>query len=259
MTVTSPPVLPGARDARDPARALKRGPSRVPREQVAATQRDRLYDGLVRTVAELGYTSATVSDICRASGVTRPAFYEHFPSKEKAFLDAYRHGQTVLVRMMEEAYTGPHRSWSDACRATLKVLLDVLAGVPAFATAAFVEIESVGSGAREARSALLERFAGFFRAAPPTPPGVDRAELVATVVGGVYTTLHRHVAAGRVAELPNLLPSMVYFAVAPFAGPDEALRAQRSAAGAAGPKAVAPCAPEFRAPALPGGDRLQNP
>src|ERR1051326_3802095 len=117
--------LPGARDARDPERAIKRGPSRVPREQVVATQRDRLYDGLVRTVAELGYSNATVSDICRASGVTRPAFYEHFPSKEQAYVDAYQHGTAVLFRMMEEAYIGPNHSWSDAASAAIKVLLEV--------------------------------------------------------------------------------------------------------------------------------------
>ena len=98
--------LPGARDARDPERAIKRGPSRVPREQVVATQRDRLYDGLVRTVAEHGYANASVSDICRASGVTRPAFYEHFESKQGAFLAAYRHGTDVLFAMLRRSFLG---------------------------------------------------------------------------------------------------------------------------------------------------------
>src|SRR3954471_17834875 len=97
---------PGARDARDPQRAIKRGPSRVAREQVAATQRDRLDDGLVRTVAEHGYANASVSDICRASGVTRPAFYEHFESKQGAFLAAYRHGTDVLFAMLRNAFLG---------------------------------------------------------------------------------------------------------------------------------------------------------
>ena len=97
--------LPGARSPRDPQRAIKRGPSRVPREQVAATQRDRLYDGLVRTVAERGYANASVSDICRASGVTRPAFYEHFESKQGAFLAAYRHGTDVLFAMLRHAFS----------------------------------------------------------------------------------------------------------------------------------------------------------
>jgi AcrR family transcriptional regulator len=85
-------ALPGARAGRDPARAIKRGPSRVPPEVVAATQRDRLFDGLVHTVAQKGYVDARVSDICQAAGVTRPVFYALFAGKEDAFLATYRHG-----------------------------------------------------------------------------------------------------------------------------------------------------------------------
>src|SRR5215469_16393082 len=87
--ITADAILPGARDGRDPSRAIKRGPSRVPAEIVAATQRDRLYDAIARTVADHGYPNATVTDICRAAGVTRPAFYVHFDSKQGAYLATY--------------------------------------------------------------------------------------------------------------------------------------------------------------------------
>ena len=60
--------LPGARPGRDPDRAIKRGPRRVSAEAVAATQRDRLFDGLVHEVATKGYDNARVSDICHAAG-----------------------------------------------------------------------------------------------------------------------------------------------------------------------------------------------
>ena len=98
--------LPGARAGRDPARAIKRGPSRVAPEVVAATQRDRLFDGLVHTVARKGYTDARVSDICQAAGVTRPSFYALFAGKEDAFLATYRHGTAVLTEVMDQAYAG---------------------------------------------------------------------------------------------------------------------------------------------------------
>src|SRR6476620_6528311 len=101
MTATALPPLPGARTGRDPARAIKRGPSRVPPEVVAATQRDRLFDALVHTVAQKGFANARVSDICQAAGVTRPAFYALFNGKEDAFLATYRHGTDVLLRLME--------------------------------------------------------------------------------------------------------------------------------------------------------------
>jgi AcrR family transcriptional regulator len=226
--------LPGARSPRDPQRAIKRGPSRVPREQVAATQRDRLYDGLVRTVAERGYANASVSDICRASGVTRPAFYEHFESKQGAFLAAYRHGTDVLFAMLRQAFSG---------------VVDVLASVPAFATAAIVEIDAVGPEGRLARREQLRDFEAFFALAPATPPSVDRTELVNAVVAGAYGTLYRYIAEGRAAELPNLLSGLAYFVIAPFAGPEIAEKAARAAL-ADHPRSVAPCVPAQAEPGV---------
>jgi AcrR family transcriptional regulator len=215
--------LPGARLGRDPARQIKRGPSRLPPEVVAATQRDRLYDGLVHTVAEKGYPNARVSDICLAAGVTRPAFYALFEGKEDAFLATYRHGTAVLLHIMEGAhYAAP--DWRTASRDTLRVLLDVLASVPAFARMAVVEIDAVGPAARRERDLLLGRFDQFFAGAPLGPALHRPAELVGSVVGGIYTTIYRYVASGRVAELPVLLPVLTYFTMVPFLGAEEAAR-----------------------------------
>ncbi|BCY13107.1 TetR/AcrR family transcriptional regulator [Actinoplanes sp. L3-i22] len=231
-SVISP--LPGARPGRDPARAIKRGPRSMTPEAVAATQRERLYDALVHTVAEKGYVNARVSDICTAAGVTRPAFYALFAGKEDAFLDTYRHGTQVVLRMMDDAYAAAG-DWRAGARAALKVLLDVLTSVPAFATMAIVEIDAAGPLARSDRTELLGRFARFFAEAPDVPEG-----LVDTVVGGVYSTIYGHVSAGRVAELPQLLPMLSYFMMAPFVGRDAA--ATELSAQAGGARVVAPCA-----------------
>lgn len=252
--------LPGARHGRDPARAIKRGPSRVPPEQVAATQRDRLYDGLVHAVAEHGYANATVSDICRAAGVTRPAFYVHFDGKEDAFLATYRHGTRVMFQLMEFEHE-QGRSWAEGTVGSLRVLLDVLASVPTFATMAIVEIEAVGPAARREREELLRRFAGFFDAAPApagpaaAPSPVEPAMLFELLVGGVYAAIYRQVAAGRSAALPELLPDLVYFVLAPFLG-GEAAAAAAAGPGPAGQRVVAPCAttdPPGADPPVDGG------
>lgn len=252
--------LPGARSPRDPQRAIKRGPSRVPREQVAATQRDRLYDGLVRTVAERGYANASVSDICRVSGVTRPAFYEHFESKQGAFLAAYRHGTDVLFAMLRQAFSevvegeaaepgADVETWTRATCAVLAVLLDVLASVPAFATAAIVEIDAVGPEGRLARRERLRDFEAFFALAPATPSSVDRTELVNAVVAGAYGTLHRYIAEGRAAELPSLLCPLGYFVLTPFTGREIAEKAAHAAL-ADHPRSVAPCVPAQAEPGV---------
>jgi len=238
-TINESVPLPGARAGRDPQRAIKRGPSRVPPEVVAATQRDRLFDGLVHTVAAKGYANARVSDICQAAGVTRPAFYALFDGKDEAFLLTYRHGTGVLLKLMEQAYGDARTTgdWRRATRAALRVLLDVLAGVPAFATMAIVEIEAVGPAARAERNALLRRFDQFFAEAPgPALPG----ELVGAIVGGIYATIYRYVASGRVTELPDLLPVVSYFTMVPFLGREEAAR-ELVTPPPEGPPATAPC------------------
>lgn len=248
-------TLPGARPGRDPERVIKRGPSRIPPEVVAATQRERLFDGLVHTVAEKGYANARVTDICQAAGVSRPAFYALFHGKEDAFLATYRHGTGVLVRLMDAAYA-EGGDWRGGVRGAVRVVLEVLAAVPAFATMAIVEIDSVGATARRDRERLLRRFDRFFEEAPSPATTADsdtpatREDLVSAVVGGVYATIHRYVAAGRVTELPELLPLLTYFVLAPFIGRDgatreaatarEAVLARRRSTGA-GAESSAPC------------------
>jgi AcrR family transcriptional regulator len=222
-----PAAVPGARAGRDPARAIRRGPSRLPREVVAATQRDRLYDGLVHTVAAKGYGSARISDICLAAGVTRPAFYALFAGKEEAFLATYRHGTTVLLEVMDQAYQAAP-DWRAGLREVLRILLDVLTAVPAFARMAIVEIDAAGPAAWAARDRVLDGFGRFFEgapelpAAPPEIAGQLRREVIDAVVGGAYSTIRRYVADRRTDDLATLLPSLSYFLMAPFAGREAA-------------------------------------
>lgn len=243
-----PYSLPGARDGRDPARAIKRGPSRLPAEYVAATQRDRLFDAMARTVAEQGYANATVTDICRAAGVTRPAFYVHFDSKQGAFLATYRHGTEVLFRMMEHAHEQAP-DWPAAAEASLRVLLEVLAGAPTFATMAIVEIDAVGAEARLERERLLRRFRLLFGGAPRPAGPVAEQELVDTVVGGVYNAIYRAIAEQRTDRLPDLLPTLTYFVTAPFLGTVRAEPAAPARPAVRRP-ATGPGAPVFRAAEL---------
>lgn len=222
-------LLPGAREGRDPARAIKRGPSNRTPESVAATQRERLYDGLVHTVAAKGYEGARITDICRAAAITRPVFYELFHGKEDAFLATYRHGTGVLLSLMRQSYRKaldtapePGERWPLGVSRGLATLLDVLAQVPVFATMALVEIDAAGPRARAERAALLRRFREFFAEAPVPPPPGDPAQLRSAVIGGVYTTLHAHVASGRTAELPAQRRSLAYAVLAPYLGPQAA-------------------------------------
>lgn len=209
-------LLPGSRPGRDPERSIPRGPRRASPEAVAATQRDRLLDGLVRTVADKGFARARVSDICQAAGVTRPVFYELFDGKEDAFVVAHRHGTDQLLAAMDTAF-GAAADWPSAVRSGLAAMLAILASAPAFAVTAVVEADAAGPAGRGERDRLLARFHRFFVGAPDEVP-FPRDELIATVVGGAYTALHRWVAEGRARELPALLPTLTYYTLSPFIG-----------------------------------------
>ncbi|WP_406445313.1 TetR/AcrR family transcriptional regulator [Streptomyces sp. NBC_00631] len=220
-SVPPPLVLPGTRTGRDPERSLRRGPRRTSPEAVAANQRDRLLDGFVRTVAQVGYAGTRVSDICQAAGVTRPVFYELFRGKEDAFLAAYHHGTSLVFAAMEEA-RAQARDWPGQVRAGLGALLVILAEAPAFAAMAIVEIDAVGPAGREARERLLTRFRDYFTDLPDLELPVPEEELVDTVVGGVYSAIYRCIATGRTVELPALLPGLAFSVLAPFLGPERA-------------------------------------
>jgi AcrR family transcriptional regulator len=68
---------------------LPKGPHGLTREQVQASQRQRILDAVLDVVGERGYSAATVADITTAAGISRTTFYEQFGSKEDAFLAAY--------------------------------------------------------------------------------------------------------------------------------------------------------------------------
>lgn len=46
------------------------------------TARDRLLEAAVKLVRTNGYSATSVDDLCREAGVTKGAFFHHFPTKE---------------------------------------------------------------------------------------------------------------------------------------------------------------------------------
>jgi AcrR family transcriptional regulator len=163
-------------------RSLPRGPHRLAREEVLASQRGRLLDAMAEVVAERGYGAATVADVIEHAGVSRKTFYEHFSSKEDCFLAAYDTGVEVLMATM--------RDGADPIGA----YLTTLSTEPAFARTFLIEIGAAGPRAIARRQEVHEAFAAMIS---------DRPEALA-VVGALNETVTKEVAAGRTADLPRL-------------------------------------------------------
>jgi AcrR family transcriptional regulator len=75
--------------------------NRMPQQRAEET-RSRILDAAVRKFANAGYDSASVDDICAEAGVSKGAFYHHFPSKQAVFL-ALMQGWLGMIDMSMEA------------------------------------------------------------------------------------------------------------------------------------------------------------
>ncbi|MBF6545523.1 TetR/AcrR family transcriptional regulator [Nocardia brasiliensis] len=151
------------------ARQLPRGRHGLPREQVVASQRERILIAMAEAMVENGYVGTSVAAILKRAGVSRETFYEQFRSKEACFEAAYeRAAQHLLERIASASLE------ADGAQATATELdpvtrmdkifaayLQHLVDDPASARLFLVEVYAVGSAAIARRAQLQELFVGL--------------------------------------------------------------------------------------------------
>jgi AcrR family transcriptional regulator len=198
---------------------LPSGRHGLPREQVVRSQRMRLLNAAVAVAGSDGYAAMTVSTVIARANVSRKTFYEQFADREHCFLAAYELVSQRAVAGMRTAYA-IDAPWPECLRAALGWALDALASHPREARVAFVEALAAGPRALALRDQTLQQLTSVLT------PGFDAAPAGATipasmplaVVGAVGELIAAHVRGGAIQQLPELLPELLFCALAPFVG-----------------------------------------
>lgn len=68
-----------------------------------ASTRERLLDAAVAVVREKGFQATTVDELCAFAGVTKGAFFHHFPSKEALAIAAAEYWGELAGRLFSVA------------------------------------------------------------------------------------------------------------------------------------------------------------
>jgi AcrR family transcriptional regulator len=211
-----------ARSNPDPASEQSQS---LPRAYAIRSERERLLEAMVRTVAARGYESTTVAEVTDLAGLPVARFGELFDSKEACFLEAYDAVVDVLIAHVSAAYeSAGGEPWPERIAAALRAMLELLAAEADIARMAIVEVTAVGEDARIRFRAALERFVPFLEAGRPAssqgdelPPGTARF-----AIGAVIAMIFDEVRAGRGPELPRILPELAFAVLTPYLGPEAA-------------------------------------
>jgi len=204
---------------------LPRGRHGLSREYVSQNQRERVLAALAECLYAHGFAETTISMITKRAGISKGDFYRQFESKDACFLEAYEEAVRQIYERVVVACEGIDE-WATGILAALAALLELLAARPAQARLVLVEGLRVGKGVYDLYQDALLRFVPHLRAGAPAPPGAvsPPAATDEAVVGGIASLLSRRVGAGEVERLPEFLPEVAEFALAPYLGAAEARR-----------------------------------
>src|SRR6185312_1671373 len=140
-------------------RKLRPGPG-VPREEVVANQRERLFGAMVTSVCQRGYEATTLSDLVEISGVSSRTFYDLFPDKQACFLATLEAiiEAAIAYAAQSAGEAGGKEAWEDRAHQGFQAFAAMIVAQPAAARLALVDVYAAGS---EALPPIERAVAGF--------------------------------------------------------------------------------------------------
>ncbi|MGN6256623.1 MAG: TetR/AcrR family transcriptional regulator [Solirubrobacterales bacterium] len=198
----------------------------TPQDIGERSQRQRIIDAIIDSCAEKTYGATTITDIVARAHISRTTFYKHFDDKRACFDAAIDHCIEQLQEVAATAHA-PDDAPADAVRKSAAAVLEALAARPGLAQlltgdAIAVEPKSI-ERYRKATIPAIESL--WSRNGEPTAHHTDPR----LAFGQAQVLILNQIATGKADRLPELLPEIVYLAVSPFGGHEEAINQSRRA------------------------------
>jgi AcrR family transcriptional regulator len=197
-------------------------------------QHQRIVDAMIDSCAEKTYAATTITDIVARARISRTTFYKQFEDKRACFEAAIDH----CIKQLQEAAAAAHSPEDepgDATRKAVTAVLQALAARPGLAQMLTGDAIAVDPMAIERyRKATIPPLEALWARNGRSGRTHTNPRLA---FGQVQVLILNQIAIGKADRLPELLPQIVYLAVSPFGGHEEALNqsqlAKESASGGA--------------------------
>lgn len=198
----------------------------TPPDIVRQSQHQRIIDAIIESCLEKTYAATTITDIVARARISRTTFYKHFDDKLACFDAAVDY----CVSELQEAATSAQSEADppgDATRKATIAVVEALVERPGLA-------QLLAGDAMAVDPAVIERYRRITIPALESLWGRDGSTPEAhtdprLAFGQAQVLVLNQIATGQPERLPELLPELVYLAVSPYGGHEEALEQSRLA------------------------------
>jgi AcrR family transcriptional regulator len=189
-------------------------------------QRQRIIDAMIDSCAEKTYAATTIADIVAGARISRTTFYKQFDDKRACFDAAIIH----CIEQLQEVAASAHDredAPADAVRKGTTAVIEALSERPGLAQLLTGDAIAVEPTVIECyRKVTIPALDGLWSR---NNGGAEAYSDPRLAFGKAQVLILNHIALCKADRLPELLPEIVYLAVTPFGGHEEALRQSRIA------------------------------
>jgi AcrR family transcriptional regulator len=183
-------------------------------------QRRRIVSSTIDLIVEQGYQAMTITEISQRASISLTTFYNHFASKQEAFMAAVDEAERQVFEVTLPVYQRAP-DWPHAARDVIHAFFAFNASHPEMSRLGGLQIFSGGADGLDRHEAATVRFGSALHAGYRESP--DTSRIVGEAISGslaalVYQQIRR-CGPERLYEVAGIAS---FLALTPFVGADEA-------------------------------------